>query len=55
MSARTGPRDILSKIASDSFVDVGSKLPEQFSVIIAQRLALQNITSLRLSSGSLSK
>lgn len=55
MSAGTGPRDTLSKVASDSFIDVGSKFPVQFTMIMAQGLALQNITSLRLSSISLSK
>lgn len=48
MAAGTGPRDTLSKIASDSFIDVGGKFPEKFTVIIAQGLALQNITSVRL-------
>lgn len=47
----TEPRDALSKKLSDSFIDVGRK----FSAIIAQEFALQNITSLRLSSNSLSK
>jgi len=41
MTAGTVPRDPLSKIASDSFVDVGSKFPDKFTVIIDQGLSLQ--------------
>lgn len=47
----TEPRDTLYKKVSDSFIGLDRK----FTAIIAQEFALQNITSLRLSSNSLSK
>lgn len=55
MTTGTGPRDTLSKIASDSFIEVGSKFPEKCTVIIAQGLEMQTITSFRLHSIGLSK